>query len=211
MRMLTGIRRFVPKRLALGAGAFVAAAVLLVGGYLLWIVLRPPPDGFAPTIGQAAGVIDGQGDVLQYTVDARSRKEWAYFDFSRGATVSTTQDSLDWDLAFRRTDLLTNGGETNPAGRGAAIDLGEITLGDAIAPADGYLPDATDDERGLENPALHRWYSYNWTTHIVKSKHHTYAVQRATGGTVLLTFLSYYCDDGSPGCVTFQYASPGEG
>jgi hypothetical protein len=65
-----------------------------------------------------------------------------------------------------------------------------------------------DDERGLENRALHKWYSYNWTTHIVKSKHHTYALWSATGETVLLTFLSYCCDDGSPGCVTLQYVSP---
>ncbi len=74
-----------------------------------------------------------------------------------------------------------------------------------FAPADGYLSDATDDERGLENPALHKWYSYNWTTHIVTSKSSTYAVRTATGEAVLPTFVSYYCDDGSSGCVTIQY------
>ena len=68
----------------------------------------------------------------------------------------------------------------------------------------------TDEERGVENPDLHRWYSYNWTTHIVSSKNHTYALHTATGETVLLTFLSYYCDDGSPACVTFQYTFPAD-
>ena len=34
-------------------------------------------------------------DVLQYTIDARSRAQWAYFDFSSGATVAAEQDGLD--------------------------------------------------------------------------------------------------------------------
>jgi hypothetical protein len=153
--------------------------------------------------------VAGQGpDIRQYTIDARDRQEWAYFDFSAGTFVATSQESLDWDLAFRRTSILANGGETNPAGIAGAIDLGEIPLGQATPPADGYLTDTTDDERELQNPALRKWYNYNWTTHIITSKGHTYALRTATGEVVLVTFLSYYCDDGSPGCITFQYAYP---
>jgi len=210
MRTTTSKGRLLLRRFALGAGALVAVAALLVGGWLLWSLFRPPPDGFSPTVGQAAGVVGGSSNVLQYTIDARNREAWVYFAFSSGAAVTASQDRLDWDLAFRRTDVLTNGGETNPAGQGGAVDLGEVALAEALRPDDGYLADATHDERGLENPALHKWYSYNWTTHIVKSKHHTYAVRGASGEVALVTFLSYYCDDGSPGCVTFQYVfSPG--
>jgi hypothetical protein len=198
------------KPVALTLAAILVLLGLLIGGWLLWVTLRPPPAGFAPTAGQAAGVIGQPPGVVQYTIDARSRKGWAYFDFSGGTAVSTSQEALDWDLAFRRTDILTNGGETNPGGLGGAVDLGEISLDEATPPDDGYLPDATDDERGLENPALHKWYSYNWTSHIVTSKDHTYALRTATGEVVLLTFASYYCDDGSSGCVTFQYAYAGD-
>ena len=200
-------RRFL-KPLALVLGSLVLAAGLLIGGWLLWIALRPPPAGFAPTTGQAVGVPDQPAGAVQYTIDARSRKDWAYFSFSRGTTVATSQESLDWDLAFRRTDILTNGGETNPDGLGGAVDLGEIAIEEATPPAGGYLADATDDERGLENPALHSWYNYNWTTHTITSKNRTYAVRTATGEVVPLTFTSYYCDDGSSGCITFQYARP---
>ncbi len=194
--------------MALAVGGLVVVASLVTGGWLLWIALRPPPAGFAPTIGQAVGVPSQPVAVVQYTIDARSRKDWAYFDFSSGSAVSTSQESPDWDIAFRRTDILTNGGETNPDGQGGAIDLGETPLDKAIPPAVGYLADATDDERGLENPALHKWYNYNWTTHIITSKSHTYAVRTATGEVVLLTFTSYYCDGGSAACVTFQYVRP---
>jgi hypothetical protein len=194
------------KALAISTGAVLVLLALVVGAWLVWSFLRPPPDGFAPTVGQAAGVIGQPPGVVQYTIDARSRKDRVYFDFSRGTAVSTSQEALDWDIAIRRTDILTNGGETNTAGRGGAVDLGEISLEEATAPDNGYLPDATDDEGGLENPAFHKWYKYNWTTHIVTSKGHTYALRTATGEFVLLTFSSYYCDDGSSGCVTFQYA-----
>jgi len=200
--------RSILKPLAAGLGVVVVLFALLVGGWLIFIALRSPPAGFAPSIGRPAAVAGEADGELQYTVDARSRREWVYFDFSSGTVVSTSRESLDWDLAFKRTDILTNGGETNPAGGGGAVDLGEIPLSEAVLPADGYLADATDDENGVENPALHKWYSYNWTTHIVNSKGHTFALRTATGELVLLKFASYYCDDGSSGCITLQYVHP---
>jgi len=208
MTGLAGTRRCLVKPVALGLGVLLLAVALLIGGWLLYILLRPAPPGFAPTSGQALSVAGQPPSVVQYTIDARSRKDWVYFSFARGTAVSTSQDALDWDLALRRTNLLTNGGDTNPAGAGGAVDLGEMPLSEAIPAADGYRADATDDERGLENPALHNWYNYNWTSHTVTSKNHSYAMRTATGEVVLLTFVSYYCDNGSPGCVTFQYVNP---
>ncbi len=208
MTTTVGTKRSIVKPLALSRGAILVLLALLVGGWLLWIAFRPPPDGFAPTAGQAAGIVGQPAGVVQYTIDARSRQDWVYFDFAGGVAVTTSQEGLDWDLAFRRTDILTNGGETNPEGLGGAVDLGDIPLEEASPPADGYLTDATDDERGLENPALHKWYSYNWTTHIISSKDRTYAVRTAAGDTLLLSFVSYYCDDGSSGCITFRYLRP---
>ena len=205
MTGLAGTKRSIAKPVALGLGALLLALALLISGWLLFILLRPTPPGFAPTSGEALVVAGQPPDTVQYTIDARSRREWVYFDFSSETVVSTSQDSLGWDLAFKRTDILTNGGDTNPAGAAGAVDLGEIPLSEAVPPADGYLADATDDENGIENPALHKWYSYNWTTHIVNSKGHIFAVRTATGEVVLLSFASYYCDDGSSGCVTFRY------
>ncbi len=202
------MRPRIPKPLAIGLGVFVAAAVLLVGGWTLWGLFGPPPDGFSPTGGRAIE-IGGQPPVFQYTIDARSRNDWAYFDFSSGTTIATSQESLDWDLAFRRTDLLTNGGETNAASDGGAFDFGDVPLGELQAlPPETYLADTTHDERGLENPALHGWYSYDWLKHVISSKGRTYGVRTATGETAFVTFLSYYCDDGSSGCITFQYRYP---
>lgn len=202
-------RRSLLRPVGIGLAALLVALVVLAGAWLLWIfVLRPSPTGFAPTTGEASGIGGQRTAALLYTIDARSRENWVYFSFEKGVAISTAQDALDWDMAFRRNDLLTNGGESNPLGMGGAVDLGEVPLAEAVAPSGGFLTDATDDERGLENPALHRWYSYNWTTHIITSKSHTYAVRTPSGDVALLTFVSYYCEDGSSGCVTFQYRGP---
>jgi hypothetical protein len=195
-------------RLAVGFGLLLGVAGLVVGGWLLWSVLRPAPAGFAPTRGQAIGAAGQPPAVLQFTIDARSRREWAYFDFSSDAETEASLDSLDWDIAFKRTDVITNGGETNSAGAGAAVDLGRVPLQEAVVSAAGFLTDAVDDERGLESPALHDWYNYDWMTHVISSDRHTYGVRTATGETALMMFLSYYCDDGSAGCITFQYVYP---
>ena len=207
MSVLSRIRPQVPRRLAVGLGV-LGIAGFIVGGWLLWSALRPAPAGFAPTSGQAIGAVRQAPAALQYTIDARNGSDWAYFDFSSGTAVSTSQESLDWDIAFRRTDVITNGGATNPAGAGAAVELGTGPLEEADAPAEGFLADVVDEERGLESPALHGWYSYNWTTHVISSHGHRYGVRTATGEVALITFLSYYCDDGSAGCITFQYMHP---
>ena len=208
MSGLAQITRSLPKRLAFGLGGFLIVVGLLVGAWFLWIALHPPPAGFAPTTGRAVAVAGQLPSVLQYTIDARSREDWAYFDLSRNTTMPTSQENLDWDLAFRRTRIITNGGAANSDGLGGAVDLGEIPLEQATPPVDGYMVDAIHEERGLVNPALQKWYNYNWTTHIVTSKSHTYALRTHTGEVILLAFMSYYCDDGSAGCITFRYAYP---
>lgn len=208
MTALARTRHFPIKPVVLGLGVLFLITGLLVGGWLLWAALQPTPAGFAPTRGEAIGNVGQPSSGVQYTVDARSRRDWVYFNFRQGTAVSTSQDSTDWDLAFRRTRLLTNSGDTNPGGQGGAVDLQVVPLAGAVVPDGGYLPDTTHEDRGLENPALHKWYSYDWTTHIITSKEHTYALRTATGEVVLLTFVSYYCDDGSSGCITFRFTWP---
>src|SRR3972149_4504355 len=198
-------RRSLVKPVALGLGGLLLAIHLLISGWLLYILLRPSPPGFAPTSGQALVVAGQPPDIAQYTIDARNRKDWVYFNFAQGIAVSTSQDALDWDLALRRTDLLTNSGDTNSRGQGGAVDLDEVPLDEAVGPVRGSLQDAIHHTRGIETPPLHKWYNYDGTSHIITSKNHAYALKTNTGEVVLLTFVSYYCDDGSPGGVTFRY------
>jgi len=209
--------------------------VLLVpaalGALLLWGQLQPRPPGFAPTAPRpdaaSAAVETAEGTVVpepplmelvQYTVDARDKTDWAFFDLDRGVVVESNFDAADWDLAFRRTRVLTNSGVTNPAGVAGVIDLGEVELEGLDRPAsDDFVADALGGDRGdeLRNPAIGGWYRYDFIRHVVVAGENVYLIRTNEARVARLQFDSYYCDDEAPGCVTFRYlvlpaASDGE-
>lgn len=185
----------------------VLAIALLAGvGLLVWGYFQPKPAGFAPVAPEEEGVVTK--DWTRYTIDTRGRNEWVFFDFGEGRAVATTFAADDWDLAFKRTGLLTNSGVTNPDGSGGAIDLGEIPLEDAaVPPSPTFVVDGLggEDEDEPTNAAISRWYTYSFLTHTVHAKDNTYLVSGGNNGDALVHFDSYYCEDEEPACVTFRY------
>ncbi len=198
--------------------------VLAVVGLFTWGSFQPRPAGFEPSavaveMGTPVASSDDVGieavvvtvveqAPIRYTVDAVSTVDWVLFDFDEGRVVDGDFATSGWDVAFRRTKLLTNSGVTNPAGPGGAFDLGEVPLETASPPTsvtfaiDVY---GGEDEDEAENPAAGHWYSYSFISHIVSAKPNTYLVR--TGGSLdaLVQFDSYYCEDEESGCITFRY------
>jgi hypothetical protein len=143
-----------------------------------------------------------------YTVDGR-RNELTYFDLSTGSAVEDTPSPLGWDLAFRRFTILANGGP-GLSGQGGLLALGEAPLDSVMqVPTDGYQVNEANAERS--NPAIARWYTYSWTSHILKAKPQTYAVRTADGRYGIFEILSYYCPGATAGCVTIRYMYQGAG
>ncbi len=182
--------------------AVPAVIVLVLAGVFVWGELQPKPEGYA------AGAAATGDRWVRFTVDATSREEWVLFDFERGEVIAGDLTSPNWDLAFRRTKILTNSGVTNPAGVGGAFDLGEVALDEATPPATAAFEVdrlGGDDEDEPDNPAIGGWYSYSFVRHVVSVKPNTYLVR--TGGDLdaLVQFDSYYCENEDPGCVTFRY------
>ena len=196
-----------------------ALLVLGVVGLFVWGGLQPRPAGFAPSdpdVGTVAAeevtpVEDEIAPVeelpIRYTLDATSLVDWVLFDFEEGRVVDASLDSPGWDVAFRRTKLLTNSGVTNPSGPGGAFDLGEVPLETASPPPSvAFAVDhigGEDDEP--ENPAAGHWYSYSFITHVVSVKPHTYLIRTGGSRDALIQFDSYYCEDEESGCITFRY------
>ncbi|NIP78149.1 MAG: hypothetical protein GWM90_02655, partial [Gemmatimonadetes bacterium] len=167
---------------------------------------RDPPPVYAITSARPAEVGAGQVGPVRLTLDAGHPDRWVYFDFSRGATVEEPRPG-GWDLAFRRFHVTTNGGP-GFAGRGAAIDLGDVPL-DAV----GVLPDSgwTVADGDSVNAALARWYDYGFVSHLLTPRARTYGIRTADGRFAAIRFLSYYCPGPTPGCVTFEYVYRGDG
>ena len=66
--------------------------------------------------------------------------EWVYYDLDENKVIKIPDDqrgnSVQWDIAFHRTDVRTNSGKTNPKGRGGAFLTGETTLQKVEIPTD---------------------------------------------------------------------------
>lgn len=161
---------------------------------------------------------DGGGNANEVAVDASSEKAWTYLSFARGvvAAPAKPEESLDWDLAFERYNLKTNGG-TSGKGQGAAADLGVLDLqATTSAHVPGWTPDAviedarTSDKRSM-NAVLSGWYAYHFFKHELVSLYHLYAVRAADGRVALFKIHSYYDDAGTAAKLTVIFRFPVDG
>jgi len=146
------------------------------------------------------------------TVNASSEKDWAYFDFSRGAVVQIYDpSSLEWDLAFRRGKVISNGGATNKFGKAGLFNLKEVDFDVVVeAPLESYVQDRTTKTE-TENPVLMKWYSYNYLTHKLTAKKNVYAVRTADSKFAKVQFMSFYCENKETGCIKMRYTYQNNG
>lgn len=200
------------------AGSFVVVfgavvVVAMLGTLVVGVVVRPEVSMYAPTPPRPEEVGATLVGPDTYTVDARDESRWVAFDFSRRSVVAVGDlRGLDWDLAFSRFRIRTNGGATNPARAGGALDLGRVAFDSVfVVPDSGYAQDARVSADETRNPALERWYDYSWLSHRLTPKPRVYALRTADGRYAKIEVLSYYCSDGTAGCVTFRYAYAGDG
>ena len=150
-----------------------------------------------------------------YTVDARANDLWMYFDFSKGSVVGVQNlKTDDWDLAFQRHVIRTNGGDTNPAGQAGIMAIAAPTLADVSqVPSDtDFVSDVRTKKRlHAYNPELHKWYNYSYTNNVLLPKPIVYVVQTQDGKYAKMRMLSYYCKNDVAGCMTFEYVYQGDG
>jgi HmuY protein len=202
-------------RLALLAMPFLGLVAVFLAP---WLFSASPAENFTVTPPEPREVGDRLVGPVLYTLEARAAEQWTFFDFSRGSVVEVPhQFSVDWDLAFQRHKIVANGGATNPKGRGAILNLGEVAFDEVLeAPPEGYVEDtiASINAESLttENLAIKAWYHYNFLTHVLRPKAHVYVLRTADGKYAKLRLLSYYCDGGqASGCFTFEYVYRGDG
>ncbi|HUF91788.1 MAG TPA: HmuY family protein [Candidatus Limnocylindria bacterium] len=185
------------------------AALVTVSAVLVALTLRQPA---VPTYAPTPPVAAEAGRVLVgprvYTVDATDPEAWRTFSFRLGSVIESAGTG-DWDLAFRRYQILANGGPQY-AGRGGIVDLGPVPFDEVHAvPEAGYQ--VTERDPDPRNAAIASWYRYGFFSHVLSPKPHVWAVRTADGRYAKIELLSYYCARGEPGCVTFRYVYQGDG
>lgn len=145
-------------------------------------------------------------------IDATNEEKWTYFDFSRGQQVKIHDpSSLEWDLAFRRGKIISNGGATNKFGQAGLINLGEVSF-DAVenVPLAEFIADKATRTQ-TESPVLLQWYKYNYISHKLTARKNIYVMRTSDGKFAKIQFMSFYCADKQPGCIQMKYAYQDEG
>ena len=189
----------------------IAAGVAIVAAAVALVVLSlrvPAVAMYAPTPPAPRDVGRALVGPILYTVDASRPEPWRYFAFHLGSVVENPA-ARDWDLAFRRYEIIANGGPSF-AGAGGVLDLGEVAFETVKSvPETGYQ--VTEGGAEPRNPALARWYSYGYFSHLLSPRPRVWAVRTADGRYAKLEISSYYCPRSQPGCVTFRYVYQGDG
>jgi hypothetical protein len=185
------------------------AVVVLVSGALVGLTLRQPEvPTYAPTAVAPRDVGLALVGPTVYTVDATSSEHWRYFSFRLGAVVDESSGT-GWDLAFRRYQIIANGGP-GFSGRAGVRDLGAVPFASVqTVPAEGY--EETQRSPDPRNAAIAGWYTYGFFSHVLDPKPHVWAVRTADGRYAKLEILGYYCPGSQPGCLTFRYVFQGDG
>ena len=175
-------------RLALVITTLVTAAVVYVASALT----REEPLSFAPTGAQLVTDSAGRSE-YRATINAGAENRWRFFSLRTGQVVDKPA-ALDWDLAFRRFHIATNGGP-GFAGQGAA----GIERPDQPPTLQQTSADSTKSGFG-------KWYNYGFSSHLLTPKPLSYRVLAADGSAYTLRILSYYCPGATPGCITIAYS-----
>lgn len=197
-------------RAARGFLPVIVGVILVVSMVLVALTLRrPEPPTFPPS---SADPMPAGGELAgprTFTVEATDPDRWRYFSFARGTLVENPS-AFGWDLAFRRFQVVANGGEGFP-GMGGIRDLGEVDF-DAVArlPEEGYVESRVRQGDSL-NAAVEDWYDYSFFSHLLSPRPRVYAVRTADGRYAKVEFLGYYCPGAEPGCMTFRYTYQGGG
>jgi HmuY protein len=180
-----------------------------------WSSDDPTAATYQPTPPQPQAVGAHLVGPIVYTVDARSRDVWMYFDFARGSVVAVQDpQTAAWDLTFQRYVIKTNGGHTNPTGQGALLSLGERDFAAVTKVPDKaeFISDAHPKNRPASyNPVMEKWFNYSYLANVLAPKPFVYLVRTHDGKYAKMRILSYYCVNKSAGCLTFEYVYQGDG
>lgn len=128
--------------------------------------------------------------------DATGTNKYTLFSLAENKVIANTDSATTkWDIGFRATTIIVNGGTSGP-GSAAAQVLTGVYNDLAEAPEAGYVADAA-------TKAITGWYNYNMDTHVISPVTGKFIVLKtATGKYAKLEITSYYKDAPAAPSVT---------
>jgi hypothetical protein len=148
---------------------------------------------------------------IEMFVDASVEGEWQHLDLDTGAEASGEHD---WDIAFSRYWIKTNGGANGPGGVYVA-SLPEQSFADLTqAPVEGFAADREDSEEDTDvypdnafNSGAEDWFDYNMKHHELTPKDISYVIASSEGSFYKFVIDDYYDSVGNPAMLLFRWAA----
>ncbi|MNL29014.1 hypothetical protein D3C87_1506850 [compost metagenome] len=162
------------------------------------------------------GQASARTTVSTQSFDASNGQVWIYFNLTSRSQVTpaTPETSGEWDLAFQRHRIKSNGGDSGKGGVSVTwLDAQDFdALKTAPSPSkstyviDSHAPTGnTIGDRHLAFLGNDGWYTYS-DTHKLGAKNRVYVVKTTGGKYVKLQMLGYYDAAGTSGNPRFKYA-----
>ncbi len=165
------------------------------------------------------------GKVIE--INASAYNAWTYFSFDEDTVVSINDyaTSTDWDIAFHRSDIRVNCGQSGP-GLGGSYNMGKVNFNSVTeTPADGYslnttiqiLESYTMPPTYVTVPGdtlVSKWMTittsntapptYNYSDNI-------YVIRTAKGKYAKIWLSNYFNSQSQSGHITMKYAYHAKG
>lgn len=153
------------------------------------------------TVSNLAAGVSASGTGGQPVVSAK----YTFYSFATNAVVPNADSATTkWDLGFRGTTIIVNGGASGPGQGGALVQTG-LFADLTTAPETGYGVDART-ALAIPTGSGNGWYNYNSSTNIVSPiAGKVLLVRTATGKYAKVEIVSYY--QGAPAAPTATSAS----
>ncbi|MGI4862893.1 MAG: HmuY family protein [Janthinobacterium lividum] len=120
-------------------------------------------------------------------------RHYTFYSFETGAEVPYTDSaSTKWDVAFRSTTILVNGGASGPGQGQAQVAVGTTYAAQATAPTTGYTSDAAI-AKAIPTGSGNGWYNYSSTTNVITPiAGRVILLKTATGKYAKMEVTNYY-------------------
>lgn len=119
-----------------------------------------------------------------------STGKYTFFSFKNGIVASTDSASLKWDIAFKATTIITNGG-TSGSGQGGAVVLNGIFNEITEVPTSATFAQDSKTAFAIPTGSGNGWYSYaNGIISPTAGK--VILIKTADGKYAKVEILSYY-------------------
>jgi hypothetical protein len=182
------------------------SALLLAAGTLALASCSKDDDNNATPAVQAQTVTSlSAAGTASSTGQPIAAKHYTFYSLADGKQIAyTDSNSTKWDVAFKSTTILINGGTSGPGQGGAQVYTG--LFADLVtAPTTGYSVDGAA-AKAIPTGSGNGWYAYSSTTNVVTPiAGRVLAIRTALGKYAKMEIQNYY--QNAPAAPTSANAS----